>query len=95
MDGLYIVLKLSMTQFPIEQALKEHWGGKKVVKIVVPTKDEWKGNPDHPYRKHASLGLSGIPTLVILQKDNQLLKLDDEEGLCNPDDIQEFLEAYQ
>ena len=79
----------------IEKALEEHWKGKKVVKCVVATRDEWKGVTDHPYRTNPSLGLVGIPTVIVLQKDAQLLKVDDEEGLSNESDLEELLTTYQ
>ena len=75
--------------------MSEHWGNKLIVKAVIPTKLGWKGITDHPYKIHPSLELKGIPTVIILKKDAQLLKVDDEEGLSNESDLEDLLTAYQ
>ena len=71
---LHIFFKFYLTLFLfIDKAIEEHWGDKTFVKCVV-TRDEWKGNTEHPYRTHPQLGITGVPTLVIFQKGAQLIK---------------------
>ena len=77
----------------IIEALEKFWEDKLVVKATV-TRDEWRGNTEHPFRKHTQLGLQGVPTLVVFQKDAQLMKVDDD-GLQDDEELEELLTMYK
>ena len=77
----------------LEQAFESSLGDKTLVKATV-TRDEWKGNKDHPYRTHASLKLGGVPTLVVLKGAHQLAKLEEGE-LFELETVEEVLSTFK
>ena len=42
------------------------------------TRDEWRGNKNHPYRDEQTLGAEGVPTVLLYRKGQLAKKLDDE-----------------
>jgi len=60
----------------VEEALTEVKPIGKLVKIFVKTKEEWVGNPKHPYKVHEKLNVKGVPTMILFSKDEELARLE-------------------
>jgi len=57
----------------------------------VAARRRYKGNPDHPYRKHRQLQLKAVPTLYLWGKNGPLRSLV-EEQLFTAEAIEALLE---
>ena len=77
----------------IVPSLEKFWEDKLVVKANV-TRDEWKGNAEHPFRTHPQLGCKGVPTIIVFEKDEQLVKVDDH-SLLDDEKVKELLVKYK
>ena len=72
--------------------VKENTKVKTWIKASV-TREEWRGNDDHPYKKHAVLQLAGVPSLLLMQGQQVMMRADDLEHYNNEDLMQEFKDA--
>ena len=61
-----------------------------VVKGVVLEKNTWVGVATHPYKKHPILKAGGVPSLLLCQGDQVLMRADDEEHFKNDDFVASF-----
>jgi thioredoxin-like negative regulator of GroEL len=58
----------------------------KVIIALVPTRSEWVGNSEHPYKKHQVFKVRGVPT-VLLVRDNQVLTRAENDADFENDDL--------
>ena len=58
-------------------------------------RDEWVGKASHPYKIHPVIKAGGVPSLLLIQGNNVLIRCDDDEHFANEDLMQEFVEAGQ
>ena len=65
-------------------------GGRPVLKGIV-TRDEWRGNADHPYRQ-PPFGAQGVPTMVLFEGTNKLHAVDDLEQFGDNDLMDMFMD---
>ena len=61
-----------------------------VIKGVVVEKTSWMGVATHPYKAHPILKAVGVPTLLLCQGDQVLMRADDEDHFKNEDFIASF-----
>ena len=58
----------------IQTGIDKFLGDKKLV-VAEVERSEWIGNKEHPYRTHSALQLGGVPALLMMRKDAQILKI--------------------
>ena len=61
---------------PSIQRIVDAASNQRVILKGIVTRDEWRGNVEHPYRK-APFGAQGVPTVVLFEGTNALHKVDD------------------
>ena len=74
-------------------SIKEHCLDKctiPVVKGVVLEKATWVGVQTHPYKVHPILKAAGVPTLLLCQGNQVLMRADDLEHFKNDDFVASF-----
>ena len=54
----------------------------KVIKCIVQ-RSEWRGNPDHPYKKSSFLKVRGVPTVVLIREGDIIMRADKDEDFDN------------
>ena len=58
----------------------------------VVERDSWVGKADHPFKTHASFKARGVPTMMMFQDGQEMIRVDDQKDFENPDLMQMFLE---
>merc|ERR1740117_425099 len=53
------------------------------------TRDEWIGQPDQPYRKHPKLACVGVPSMLLCQGTNVLMRAESVPDFENEDLMEE------
>ena len=61
-----------------------------VLKGVVEEKGAWVGVATHPFKTHPILKAAGVPTLLLCQGDQVLMRADDADHFANEDFIASF-----
>ncbi|CAI2381423.1 unnamed protein product [Moneuplotes crassus] len=82
------------TEESIKKGLEEHWADKFAVKAILATRDDWKGQTEHPYRTHESIQVDCIPTLIVYNGGEQKVKEKDENVLADEAKVQEILTSH-
>ena len=54
-----------------------------VFKGTVQTKEEWVGNASHPYKLHHIIKARGVPSLILFEGQQELLRIDDLDDFKN------------
>ena len=62
-----------------------------VLKGVVMEKDDWVGNASHPYKRHPIIKAGGVPSLILFEGRNELLRVDDLDLFTNEKLMDMFL----
>ena len=75
---------------PHIQRIVDAANGRPILKGIV-TRDEWRGNTEHPYRK-APFGAQGVPTVILYDGQNSLHKVDDLDQFADNDLMDMFLD---
>ena len=68
--------------------ITEHVLGKtglKVLKGVVEERNSWVGVKTHPYKVHPIIKAGGVPCVLLAQKDQILMRAEDEKDFENLD----------
>ena len=63
-----------------------------VLKGVVQTKEEWVGVATHPYKVHARIKAGGVPSMVLFDGKNELMRVEDLESFKNEDMLNMLLD---
>uniref|UniRef100_A0A7S3SHM9 Thioredoxin domain-containing protein n=1 Tax=Strombidinopsis acuminata TaxID=141414 RepID=A0A7S3SHM9_9SPIT len=65
------------------------------VKVIVAsvTRNEWRGNADHPYKKHGVFHVTGVPTMVLFEEENEMARAQNLDDFANEDLLNMFKEA--
>ena len=61
-----------------------------IIKGTVMERDSWVGVADHPYKAHPVLKAGGVPSLMLCQGQQVLMRADDEEHFKNEEFITSF-----
>ena len=61
-----------------------------VLKALVMERNSWVGVSTHPYKVHPIIKAGGVPTLILCQGDQVLMRADDEEHFKNEEFIASF-----
>ena len=65
---------------------------KKMLRAAV-TRAEWRGNAEHPYKKHPILQVAGVPTLLLCKGDTVMCRADDlDEHFANEGVMEGFID---
>ena len=53
---------------------------------------DWRGNATHPYKIHPIIKAAGVPTLLLLDGSQEMVRADADEHFENADIMQMFTE---
>ena len=57
----------------------------KVLLCLVPTRAEWSGKSDHPYKTHPILKVKGVPTVLLLREGIVVARAETDADFENDD----------
>ena len=63
-----------------------------LIGIVLP-RESWVGRSDHPFKKDAVFKARGVPTMLLWQDGQILLRIDDQKDFENPDLMAQFFDT--
>ena len=69
--------------------------GKVKVVVAYVTREEWRGNADHPYRKHPHFRVSGVPTMLLFEGDQEMTRAENLDDFANEDLLTMFKEVAE
>ena len=67
--------------------------GKVRVIVASVTRNEWRGNADHPYKKHSVFKCTGVPTMLLFEEENEMARAENLDDFANEDLLTMFKEA--
>eukprot|EP00347_Sterkiella_histriomuscorum_P018698 403344517 len=55
----------------------------KILRCWVPTREEWKGNNEHPYKANPALKVRGVPSLLLMREGEVVARAETDEDFNN------------
>ena len=66
-------------------------GARPVLKGIV-SRGEWRGNAEHPYKRHPAIKAAGVPSLILFEGGMELHRVDDLANFAQEDLMDMFNE---
>ena len=67
-----------------------------VLEGIIEHADDWVGVNSHPYKKHPIIKAKGVPTLLLIQNQIELMRADKHADFQNSDLLEKIAEpAYE